>query len=247
MILYPTIELLDGRPVSLKRGRLEEPHVWHVDPVEKAIEFADMGAEWLHITDFDAVQGGNDNAELISEIIRRVHIPVQLAGGIRLRERAEHWIDQGVGRLVVGTLGTQDPALVKALAKYHPDQIVLAVDVWQGKVMADGWRRSSAFEPEDFIAAFSDAPLAALIVTDIDSDIADADASLGLVSGLASASRTPVIASGLVRTLDDISRLKYVRNVAGAILGRALFRRTFGLDEALAVAAGAPEPLAEFI
>jgi len=247
MILYPTIELLDGRCVSLNRGRLEEPHIWHVDPVEKAVEFAAAGAEWLHVTDFDAVQGSDANAGLVAEIIRRAGIPVQLAGGMRTRERVEHWIDQGAGRVVVGTLGAQNPALVKAWAKYHPDQIVLAVDVWQGKVMTEGWRETSAFEPEGFIAAFADAPLAAVLVTDIDSDIDDADASLGLITGLAGAAKTPVIASGLVRVLDDISRLKYVRNVAGAIVGRALFRKSFALAEALAVVASAPEPVAEFI
>ena len=247
MILYPTIELLDGRCVSLNRGRLEEPHIWHVDPVEKAVEFAAAGAEWLQITDFDAVQGSDANADMVAEIIRRAGIPVQLAGGIRSREHAEHWIGQGAGRVVVGTLAAQNPALVQALAKYHPDQIVLAVDVWQGRVMTEGWRESSAFEPKRYIAAFADAPLAAVLVTDIDSDIEDSDASLGLISGLAGAAKTPVIASGLVRSLDDISRLKYVRNVAGAIVGRALFRKTFSLSEALAVVEETPEPTAEFI
>lgn len=247
MILYPTIELFDGRCVSLNCGRLEEPHVWHVDPVEKAVEFAADGAEWLHITDFDALQGSDRNAGLVADIIRRAGVPVQLAGGMRTRERVEHWIDRGAGRVVLGTLGAQNPALVKALTKYHPDQIVLAVDVWQGKVMTEGWRQSSAFEPEGFIAAYADAPLAAVLVTDIDSDISEADATLGLITGLAGAAKTPVIASGLVRTLDDISRLKYVRNVAGAIVGRALFRKTFELAEALAVVQTAPEPAAEFI
>ncbi|MCG6902958.1 MAG: 1-(5-phosphoribosyl)-5-[(5-phosphoribosylamino)methylideneamino] imidazole-4-carboxamide isomerase [Rhodobacter sp.] len=247
MILYPTIELLNGRCVSLNRGRLDEPHIWHVDPVEKALEFAAAGAQWLHVTDFDAVQGSNANEALVTEIIRCAGAPVQLAGGIRTREKAERWIDQGAGRLVVGTLAAQNPGLVKALAKSFPDQIVLAVDVWQGRVMTEGWQTQSAFEPAGFMAAYSDTPLAAFLVTDIDSDIEDTDASLGLISGLANATKTPLIASGLVRALDDISRLKYVRNVAGAIVGRALFRKAFTLEEAMAVVAQAPEPVADFI
>ncbi len=247
MILYPTIELQNGRCVTLNRGRLDEPHIWHVDPVAKAQEFAGAGAEWLHVTDFDAVEGGTGNEELVAEIIRRAGVPVQLAGGMRTRERVEHWIDAGAGRVVIGTLAAQDPEGVMALAKYHPDQIVLAVDVWQGKVMTEGWRQSSALTPENYISAFADAPFAAAIVTDIDADIADSDATLGLISGLAELSKAPVVASGLVRGLDDISRLKYVRNVAGALVGRTLFRKDMELKEALAVASVAPEPAAEFI
>ena len=247
MILYPTIELQNGRCVSLNRGRLDEPHIWHVDPVEKAQEFAATGAEWLQVTDFDAIVGSDENQDLVAEIVRKAGVPVQLAGGVRTRERAEFWIDQGAGRVVIGTLATQDPEMVKAMAKFHPDQIVLAVDVWEGMVVSDGWRSKTAFAPSDFLAAFAHAPFAGVIITDIDSDIEDADASLGLVSHLAEMSKTPVIASGLVRSLDDISRLKYVSNVAGAIVGRALFRKTFELGEALALAQSSAEPVADFM
>ena len=247
MILYPTIELQNARCVSLHRGRLDEPHIWHVDPVEKAQEFAAAGAEWLQVTDFDAIAGSDESESIVAEIIRKASVPVQLGGGIRTREKAEQLMDLGAGRIVIGTLATQDPETVKALAKFYPDQIVLAVDVWEGKVVADGWRQKTAFEPVDFLEAFADSPFAAVLVTDIDSDIEDADAALGLVSHLASASKTPVIASGLVRSLDDISRLKYVSNVSGAIVGRALFRKAFELSEALELAQKAIEPTAEFI
>ncbi len=247
MILYPTIELQNGRCVSLYRGRLEEPQVWHVDPVETALAYAAAGATWLHLTDFDAVTGDGDNQELICEIIRKVGIRVQVSGGMRLGERVAEWIDRGAARVVVGTLATRHPETVKALAKQYPDQVVLSVDVWRGKVVDDGWRSVTVFDPVDYITAFEDAPLAGMIVTDIDSDIEDADAALGLISGLADMSRTPVIANGLVRSLDDISRLKYVRNVAGAMVGRALLRKSFSLEEALALASGVPEPVAEFL
>ena len=246
MILYPTMELQHGRCVTLDKGRLDAAMIWHVDPVETACGFARDGAAWMHLTDFDAVEGGDENNALIEDIIRAVGIPVQLGGGFRSRDSVERWIDKGAGRIIVGTLAARDPALVKELAKYYPDQIVLAVDVWQGQVMTDGWRSSSAFAPEAFIAAFDDAPLAGVIVTDIDSDVADTDAQLGLISGLAGAARAPVIASGVVRSLDDISRLKYIPNIAGALVGRALFRKTFELTDAMAVAAPSQEAVAEF-
>lgn len=246
MIIYPTIELQNGRCVSLDHGRLDAPMIWHVDPVETARGFAAAGAQWMHLTDFDAVDGSDGNAELVEEIIRAAGIPVQLGGGMRSREAAERWIDKGAGRIVVGTWAAQDPEAVRELAKYRPDQVVLAVDVWQGQVMTEGWRQASAFTPEAFIEAFGDTPFAGIVVTDVDSDMEDVEAQLGLISGLAAAAHSPVIASGVVRSVDDISRLAYIPNIAGALVGRALFRKSLDLAEALAVAQPGPEPVAEF-
>lgn len=237
MIVIPTIELQNGRCVSLRRGKLEDAEIWHVDPVERAASFAEDGAEWLHVTDFDAVAGDGDNRDLIQRIIRETGLSVQVAGGIRTRERAAEWLDLGAARVVIGTAAVLNPAVVEETAKFHPDALVLAVDVFQGRVMSQGWRETSAFEPADFIGHFDSTPLAGVIVTDIDADVGDTDATLSLITALAGCTRHPLIASGTVRGLDDISRLKYMGNIAGVIVGRALFRRQIALAEALAVAA----------
>ncbi len=248
MEIFPTIELMGGRCVSLQRGRIEEPVIWHVDPVARARGFAEAGAAWLHVTDFDAVmRAETDNAELVREIIRAARIPVQVGGGMGTMERIESWLDHGAGRVVIGTTAVASPDFVKRAAKRWPDQIVLAVDVWQGTVTTSGWRTQTAFDPVDFIGHFETDPLAAIIVTDIDADIGDADASLALVTRCADAARVPVLARGTVRGLDDISRLKYVPHVAGTLVGRALFDRSVELEDALAVARGAPEPVAPFV
>ncbi|WP_171136423.1 HisA/HisF-related TIM barrel protein [Ruegeria sp. HKCCC1038] len=246
MMIYPTMELQNGRCVTLDKGRLEDALIWHVDPVETVRGWAAAGAEWMQLTDFDAIEGRDTNAALVEEIIRSAEIPVQLAGGMRTREHVEHWLDKGAGRIVIGTMAAWEPNLVKELAKLYPDQIVLAVDVWKGRVMTEGWRSQSAFTAEAFIDAFADTPFAAILVTDIDSDMEDVEAQLGLISGLAAQSRTPVIASGVVRSADDISRLAYIPNISGAILGRALFRKKLSLEDALRVARGAQEPVAQF-
>jgi len=247
MILYPMIELLDGRCVSLFRGRTDEPHIWHLDPVEKAKSFAKSGAEWLQITDFDAMSGDERNTDLIREIIRTVGIPVQLGGGFRSLERIAEWIDHGAGRIVVGTLALHQPELVKEAAKLFPDQIVLAVDVFEGVVVSDGWRQKSAFTPSAFLKAFENDPFAAIIVTDIDANIGDAEDSIALITQLAGEAKTQVIARGLSRTLDDLSRLKYVPFVSGALIGRALFNGSIDLEAALEVVKPEIEKRAQFI
>ncbi|WP_101068954.1 1-(5-phosphoribosyl)-5-[(5-phosphoribosylamino)methylideneamino] imidazole-4-carboxamide isomerase [Roseovarius salinarum] len=247
MIIYPTLELHKGKCVSLTRGRLEEPVIWHVDPVETARGFAEAGASWMHVTDIDALLGEGDNADLIEEIIRAAGIPVQLGGGFRSRERVEDWIDRGAGRIVIGTMAAHDPDLVRELAKLHPDQIVLAVDIFEGHVMTEGWRSRSAFTPEDYVKAFDSAPLAGIIVTDIDADIEETDGALGVISGLAAETRHPVIARGTVRSVDDVARLKYVPNISGTLIGRALLARDVDLAEALEMARPEPEPTADFL
>ncbi|RKF14780.1 1-(5-phosphoribosyl)-5-[(5-phosphoribosylamino)methylideneamino] imidazole-4-carboxamide isomerase [Roseovarius spongiae] len=246
MIIYPTLEIMDGKCVSLTRGRLEEPVIWHVDPVEQARRYAAAGAQWMHLTDIDGLKGDDSNAELCEEIIRTVGIPVQFGGGFRTREQVERWIDKGAGRIVLSTLAVFDPDQMHALAKFYPDQIVLALDVFDGAVMTDGWRSRSSFTPETFITAFERAPLAGIVVTDIDADIADRDASLGVITGLAAATRHPVIARGTIHGIDDVARLKYVKNVAGTLIGRALLARDVDLSEALAIASAPTEPVAEF-
>jgi phosphoribosylformimino-5-aminoimidazole carboxamide ribotide isomerase len=247
MILYPMIELLDGRCVSLFRGRTDEPHIWHVDPVAKAKSFAKAGAEWLQITDFDAMAGDERNTDLIRDIIRTVGIPVQLGGGFRSLERIADWIDHGAGRIIVGALALHQPDVVKEAAKLFPDQIVLAVDVFEDRVVSNGWRQKSAFTPTAFINAFDTDPLAAIIITDIDADLGDAEDSLALISGLAATTRTQVFARGLSRSLDDLSRLKYVPAVSGALIGRALFDGSVDFEAALEIVKPEPETRAQFI
>lgn len=247
MIIYPTIELRRGVPVSLRRGRLHEAERWDADPVDLARGFARKGAEGLHLTDLDAVAGEGDNLSLIAEIIRKAGVPVQVSGGFRTQDRIEAAFEMGAARVVIGTTATRHPDWVKAMAKYYPDQIVLAVDVWRGQVMVDGWRETCAILPETLIAEFAGAPLAAVQITDIDNDVDATEASLGVISGLAEVAKAPVIASGLVHNIHDIARLKYVPNIAGALVGRALLRGTVNLREALGVAQEVKGRVAEFI
>lgn len=247
MILYPTMQLSGRKCVTLTRGNLDQPVLWHVDPVETARRWAAQGASWMHLTDLDAIEGKMGNAELVQEIIRTAGIPVQLGGGFRSPETVAHWIDRGAGRIVLGTLATQRPEQVRALARRFPDQIVLAVDVWRGQVMRNGWRDASSFSPEEFIAEFNESPLAAILITDIDSDVEETDAQLGRIAGLAATCLPPVIASGVVRGIDDVARLKYIHHVDGAMLGRALFEKTVDLTEALRVAQPEREKVPAFI
>lgn len=246
MQIIPTIELQNGRCVTLRKGRLDEPMLWHVDPVGTVLRFVAEGADRVRVTDFDALAGAPESDALIEEIIRKAGVPVQVAGGIRSRERAEHWIEKGAAQVVVGTLAAQAPDMVKALAKYHPDMIVLSLDVWDGTLMTHGWGIDSLLTPEALLRDFEHVPLAAVIVTDVDAEVDEVDKQLGVVSALGLKTRHTVIASGLVDELDDIARLKYMPGIDGAIVGRALMRKAFTLREALDLARPEYEETAAF-
>jgi len=247
MVIYPYIAIRGGRCVRLMRGRIDEPEVYDVDPLETAISFARDGAEWIHVVDLDAVTAQGSNAELIREIILKAEAPVQVAGGIRTLEQAREWADAGAGRMVFGTAAVQFPQFVREASYALPDQVVISVDVWQGRLMINGWREETAYNAIDFVHWFDGWPLSQIIVTDIDRDLELPESSMALVSKVAMETATPVIASGLARSLDDIAELKYLYNIAGCIVGRALYEGTFTLREALDVARPTPEPIAEFV
>lgn len=247
MILYPTIELQNGHCVSLNRGRIEEPEIWHVDPVAKAKEFARLGAKWMHLTDLDAVKGLNTNRDLVLKVIKGAGIPVQLGGGFRSRSRIEEWFDLGAERIVLGTLAVQEPAMVKDVVKRHPGRVALTVDIWKGRVLVDGWRTSSAYTAEAFIEAYKGTEFAAIIITDVDADAEGTEAAVSLFARLSDIAQVPVIASGAIRTIDDVARLKYASHIAGAMVGRALFNKTIDLGAALAEAQGEVGEVAAFI
>lgn len=246
MIVYPVLQLQKGRCVSLTRGEIATPSVWHGDPVEKALSFVEQGAEWLHVTDLDAVVGETDNAAIVRQIIRQAGVPVQVSGGMGSDEAVAGWADAGAARIVFGSTAVNFPDWVAQKAKAHPDMIAVSFDIWQGKVVIDGWQRSVLMSPEDLIHAYDGVPLAAMILTDIDRDLGLPESSFALVTRLADETRTPVIASGLVKTLDDVSTLRYMPNIAGCMIGRSLFDRSVELAEAIALARVSPEPVAQF-
>ncbi len=236
MIIFPDIELQNGKCVNLVRGQMDQPVVYDRDPVAAAKAFAEEGAEWLHVVDLDAVAKKEvNNAALIEEIIDTVHIPVQVAGGIGTHHEIDHWFERGASRVVVATAAVVEPRMVIEAASHHPGKIVISVDARGGQVVIEGWKKTTAWTPLEFARQFETAGLAGIIFTDIDRDDELPESSLAATTDLATELIVPVIASGTVKVLDDISTLHYLPNIAGAIVGRALFNGVFTLPEAIEV------------
>ena len=240
MILYPAIDLKDGRCVRVVKGDFSTATVFNDNPADQAMIWARAGFEWLHVVDLNgSAEGRAVNAAAVKAILNAVSIPVQLGGGVRKIANVETWIEAGVSRVILGTAAVRDPELVKTAAREWPEQVAVSVDVRKGQVAVRGWLEDSGLAALDVARRFEDAGVSALIVTDIDRDGALAGFNVEVFGAVADAVAIPVIAAGGLASVGDIEALRARTGtpIAGAVLGRALYVGAIGPAEALAAAA----------
>jgi phosphoribosylformimino-5-aminoimidazole carboxamide ribotide isomerase len=223
--LYPAIDLKAGQCVRLIQGDMSQATIFSGSPAEQALAFQMMGFRFLHVVDLDgAFSGRSENHVSVSDILKTVSIPVQLGGGIRTRDHVEKWLEAGISRLILGTIALRDPDFVKECARAFPERIAVGIDARDGLVAVEGWAEVSDITASDLAKAFEDSGVAAIIVTDIGRDGLKTGVNVDLTASLANTVTIPVIASGGVRSVSDISSLRASgAPVSGCILGRALY------------------------
>jgi phosphoribosylformimino-5-aminoimidazole carboxamide ribotide isomerase len=234
MILYPAIDLKDGKCVRLLRGDMQAATVFGEDPAAQALAFQQAGAQWLHLVDLNGAFAGHPvNAAAVEAILAAVSIPVQLGGGIRDMDTIEAWLARGLSRLILGTVAVENPALVREAAMAFPGKIAVGIDARGGRVATRGWAEETDLTAPELARRFEDAGVAAIIYTDIDRDGAMGGPNIPATEALARAVSIPVIASGGVSSMQDLLALRATRVIAGAISGRALYDGAIDLAEAL--------------
>ena len=238
MILFPAIDLKQGECVRLKLGDMDQATVYNTDPAAQALQFEEQGFEYLHMVDLDgAFAGESRNGEAVDAILKAVSFPVQLGGGIRRLDQIEAWLEKGLARVILGTVAVRDPDLVREAGRLFPGSVAVGIDAKGGKVAVEGWAETSELTAIDLASKFEDAGIAAIIYTDIDRD--------GILTGinwpstleLANSVNIPVIASGGLASMDDISQMTKPEYsiLEGAISGRALYDGRIDAGDALAV------------
>ncbi|MEH6444133.1 MAG: HisA/HisF-related TIM barrel protein [Oceanospirillaceae bacterium] len=238
MMIFPDIEIMEGQCVNLHYGQFEQPVRYDISPLQAALNFVEQGATILNIVDLDGVlQGGQHNGDVICDIINKVDVPVQVSGGIRTMTSAAWWLDRGANRIVIGTAAVMDRHFLQEVCSHYPGKIVASIDEKDGQVMINGWREATVFSALEVGRSLQESGISALIYTDINYDNSHPEATLATTTEIASELRIPVISSGTVKSLDDISRLQLLPNIAGAVIGRALFDGSISLEDALRVAA----------
>ena len=236
MIIYPAIDLKDGKCVRLHKGDMNAATIYNDDPAEQALQWAKSGFSWLHVVDLNgAVDGKPVNVDAVRNIIQAADLPVQLGGGIRSLAQIENWLAEGVSRVILGTIAVKNPPLVREACQLFPNQIVVGIDARGSRVAVEGWVEESDMEVNDLAAHFEDAGVAAIIYTDINRDGTGQGLNMASTIALAQSTPIPVIASGGVASLTDVRAVRAAAQygVTGVIIGTALYDGAINPDMAL--------------
>lgn len=242
MILFPAIDLKEGRCVRLKLGEMSSATVYNEDPGAQAAQFEAQGFEWLHVVDLDgAFAGESRNGDAVEAILKSTKNPVQLGGGIRNMNHIEAWLAKGLARVILGTVAVRNPQLVIEACKAFPGKIAVGIDARGGKVAVEGWAEASELGAIELAKKFEGAGVAAIIYTDIDRDGVLAGINWDATIEMAREVSIPVIASGGLASMADIERMTQpdAAILEGAISGRALYDGRIDPAKALAVLKGA--------
>ncbi|TIS10637.1 MAG: 1-(5-phosphoribosyl)-5-[(5-phosphoribosylamino)methylideneamino] imidazole-4-carboxamide isomerase, partial [Mesorhizobium sp.] len=171
MILFPAIDLKDGKCVRLTHGDMATATIYNDDPAAQARAFEEQGFEWLHVVDLNgAFKGQSVNSAAVGAILEATKNPVQLGGGIRTLAQIEDWLDRGLARVILGTVAVREPELVKEACRTFPGKVAVGIDAKGGKVAVEGWAEASELGVIELARKFEGAGVAAIIYTDIDRD-----------------------------------------------------------------------------
>jgi phosphoribosylformimino-5-aminoimidazole carboxamide ribotide isomerase len=233
VLIFPAIDLRNGRCVRLRQGDYDQETVFGSDPAEMARRWVAQGARYLHLVDLDGARDGRPvNGDSVRRIVAAAAVPCQLGGGLRSTEHITEALAWGVERVILGTRALQDPDWLEGVCRRWPGKVVLGIDARDGRVATAGWLQVSDVAALDLAARCAGWPLAALVYTDISRDGMLAGPNLAAQAEMVRAVALPVIASGGVTTVEDIRRLAQL-GLAGCIVGLALYEGRLDLAEAI--------------
>jgi len=238
MQIWPAIDLRGGKCVRLRQGDYEQETIFGDRPAEIARQWVDQGAQFLHLVDLDGARGGQlKNRAAVAAIVKAVGVPCELGGGIRDRATIESLLDLGLERLVIGTQVVKRPEWFQEMCHQFPAKLVAGIDARDGQVATDGWLETSRTRAIDLALTLARLPIAAVVYTDIARDGMLKGPNTAALAALAAAVDVPIVASGGVSSSLDVARLAETQ-VAGCIIGRALYEGTVTLADALQAARG---------
>jgi phosphoribosylformimino-5-aminoimidazole carboxamide ribotide isomerase len=233
MILYPAIDIYEGKVVRLKRGDYEQMTIYSNDPVSTALSFKESGATALHIVDLEGARDGKPaNFEIIKQIASETNLFVQVGGGIRTSETIEKYLKAGIRRLILGTAAVSIPGFLQDMVNEFDEAIAVSADIKDGLVAIKGWTEVSDLDVFDFCDTVENFGVKTLICTDISKDGMQSGTNVGLYRLLRERLFIEIIASGGVSTINEIKILSEIK-INGTILGKSLYTGKINLSEAI--------------
>lgn len=234
--LLPAVDVKAGQAVRLVQGELGSESNYGA-PLDAALDFQSAGAEWIHLVDLDAAFGIGSNAELLAEVIGKLDIDVELSGGIRDDESLRRALATGCRRVNLGTAALENPEWTSKVILEFGDRIAVGLDVRGRTLAARGWTKEGG-DLFETIERLDKDGCARYVVTDVTKDGTLKGPNLELLQSVCQVTKAPIVASGGISSLADISALKNLVEIGveGAIMGKALYAGAFTLDEALRIA-----------
>lgn len=235
MILFPAIDILNGKCVRLIQGDYAKGKIYSDSPINIAERWVSRGADALHIVDLDGAKTGkSSNRDMIKEIAMKTDIPIQVGGGIRSIEQIEDYLSIGVERVILGTSAMKNPRLLNLAVNRFKEKIAVSIDARNGLVATDGWLKVSNVLAIDLLKQLEEIGVQKIIYTDILKDGMLQGPNFKELQVIQNATSIQVIASGGITTLEDVKKLKEMK-LYGAIIGKALYDNSIDLTELLEV------------
>lgn len=241
MIVIPAIDLLGGRCVRLLRGEYDQVTEYSEDPLAVARRWEEGGAQRIHVVDLDGARSGKAiNQDIILRIAAAVQVPIEVGGGIRTIEQARTYLDQGVDRVIFGTVAFSQPELLESTAASYPGRVWVGIDGKNGRVAVEGWIRDTGLDVYELAALSEKLNAGGIIFTDIARDGALVGPNLDSLREMSTRTQLPLIASGGISRLEDLQALRSLNlpKTEGCIIGKALYAEAFTLPEAIRVLEG---------
>ena len=231
MIIFPAIDLKDGKAVRLTKGLMDSAKIYSDEPWELAKRFEEMGAKWLHIVDLNgAFAGEPKNIAQIEKIRKNTNLKIQLGGGIRDEDTIKKYLDLGIDRVILGSIAARNPKKVVELADKYP--IAVGIDAKNGYVAVDGWGKSEGIKADELAKIYENSKIDCIIATDISRDGMLSGLNIDFILGIQNSSKKPVIASGGVASEEDLKKVKE-NGIYGVIIGKAYYEGKIDLQKVL--------------
>jgi phosphoribosylformimino-5-aminoimidazole carboxamide ribotide isomerase len=227
MIIFPAIDLKDGKCVRLYKGDFNKTTIFNSSPYNQALQFKKKGFTDLHLVDLDgALKGKSNNKKVIIKIIKNTNLNVQLGGGIRTLKQISFWIKNGVSTVVVGTMAIQNPKILKKACDLFPGRIAVALDVRNNFLAMEGWVKQTKIKLKEFSKKLEDFGIKRIIYTDINRDGTKQGVNFFQLKKIINKINIPLVVSGGVSNIKDIQKLDKLGLLDGVIIGKALYDKS---------------------
>jgi phosphoribosylformimino-5-aminoimidazole carboxamide ribotide isomerase len=238
MLIIPAIDLKDGQCVRLTQGDMQKAKVYSDDPAAMARKWQDEGAHLLHVVDLNgAFEGEPKNLQHVEAIAAAVSIPIEVGGGIRSLDTVRMYLGVGARRIVMGTTALKHREVLEEILEVFPERVVVSIDARNGMVATDGWKTVTGIAASEAVQSFAGLAISAVIYTDIARDGMMEGPNLSSLKSIVAASPAPVIASGGITSIEDITAIKALGpRIEGVVLGKALYEGKIDLRKAIAAA-----------